>query len=158
MTQDNGENGEHVFTNLTDVLMAPIGIKGDVMVTRLEGLGLQWRRTAIDILKQTDPTGVTLYRSVKYADGATDNPDLDTRREAYKVAALRVIEQHFDHPLCEGWRQIAAKVVEALDPVVYAEYRQVKHGAGDPDLATKIEAYRIVIERFLALSYTVANL
>ena len=155
---DNGENGEHVFTNLTDVLMAPIGMRDDCMITRLEGVGLQWRRTATDILQQTDPEGYALYRSVKYADGATDNPDLATRREGYKVAALRVLEQHFDHPLCEGWRQIAAKVVEALDPVAYAQYRQVKYGAGDPDTATKIEAYALVIERFLALSYTVVNL
>lgn len=155
----NGENGEHVFENLTDMLMAPVGMHGaDVMVTRLEALGAQWRRTAVEILKATDPKGHATYREIKYAEGKASDPSLAQRREAYQWAATRVLEKHFAHPLCEAWRQTAAKVVEALDPAVYLVYSQAKHGAGEPTEAQKIEAYKGVVRRFLELAYTIPNL
>src|SRR3990172_6054064 len=120
----NGENGEHVFDNLTDLLSAPVGMHGDTMVTRLEALGAWFRRTAVEILKTTDPEGYATYRAIKYADGKASDPPMGQRREAYVWAAVRVLKKHFAHPLCEGWRQGAAKVVEALDPTTYLAYQQ----------------------------------
>jgi hypothetical protein len=155
----NGESGEHVFDNLTDMLNAPVGMHGDTMVTQLEALGAGWRRTAVEILKKTDPKGHETYRAIKYGDGGqTSEPTLAKRREAYEWAAIRVLERHFAHPLCEAWRQAAAKVVEALDPATYIQYQQTKHGAGEPTAEQKIEAYKIVVRRFLELAYTIPAL
>lgn len=155
----NGENGEHVFENLTDMLMAPVGMHGDVMVTQLEATGAWFRRAAVEILKKTDPKGHATYHAIKYGDGGqTGEPTIEKRREAYLWAAIRVLEKHFAHPLCEAWRQGAAKVVEALDPAAYLAYQQAKHGAGEPTQEQKIEAYKIVVRRFLELAYTIPNL
>lgn len=58
-----------------------------------------------------------------------------------------------------GWRRFAVECVRLLDPVAYEKYRQMKYSAGpNPDLETRREAYRFIIDRFLELSYTIPGL
>ena len=90
----------------------------------------------LEAIKQTLTEPVTMIQG---ADG-----------KDYAISALDLVSHE--------WRRTAVDLLKALDPEAYAEYREIKYGAGpNPSLATRREAYKFAVRRFLELSYQVAG-
>ena len=76
---------------LTEPVALVEGADGkDYAATRLDAIGHQWRRTAVELLKVLDPEAHEEYREIKYRAGL--KPDLATRRKAYGFAVRRFLE------------------------------------------------------------------
>ena len=82
---------EAIKRKLTEPITMIQGADGkDYGVSRLDFVGHQWRRTAVELLKVLDPEAHKEYRSMKYRGGS--KPDLATRRKAYEFAVRRFLE------------------------------------------------------------------
>lgn len=73
------------------VTMASSKVDGkEYLLTGLDMFGHQWRQQATQIVKVLDPETYTQYKAVKYGKG--DQPDLETRKAAYKIIVERCLE------------------------------------------------------------------
>lgn len=68
----------------------------EIDVTKLDMMSHQVRQTVVQVLKDLDPEGYKAYREAKYAGG--DNPDLDTRKAAYKLAFEKFLDATYTKP------------------------------------------------------------
>ncbi len=141
---------------------------GETPITKLDILSSQWRRTAVQILKDLDAEAYEKYRTMKYPDGAESKPDLATRKKAYGFAVEAFLDLSYteiepDQPsklqvVGESWRQHAVQLLRIMDPEGYAAYRKMKYEAGkNPSLDVRKAAYKCALLRFLNASYKLAG-
>ena len=101
----------------------------------------------------------------KNADASLTPKEKAAKEHLTKVVNTHKGEDGKEYPVTplniqsHGWRRFAVECVRLLDPVAYEKYKQMKYGKGqNPDLATRLEAYKFILNRFLELSYTIPGL
>jgi hypothetical protein len=127
---------------------------GGEMVTLVEHIGCEWRGILIGMLYTKLPLFNELIEQLQLAGN-----DLTKRREAFAKGATAVLENCYEHPLCEQWRVIASRTVKTLDEEAFQQYGAVKYAGGEaPDREQRIKAYNLIIQRFIELSYNLTGL
>jgi hypothetical protein len=151
------------------------GTEGETMITKLDAISGNWRRSVTRALMHTDEASYKKYREIKYSGGANDNPDLKKRREAYDFAVEAFVDAvmpgtDFANPFEWGQPQMAlvgviqqaVSIVRVVAPEEYSAWQvAISMAKGEDGFIADKDALRsalvTVCKAFLSATYKLAN-